>query len=242
MNKFIFVSYQQGLGGENLSVRISQTEMCETLTCRKTPEGRTIIQNDFFGKFFIDCPIIIDGKIFHGEKNINKVKNFFFQKKKINAQHKTLVVPCHFNMESMIDEFPHEKFVIIDAPRTQKEQQKILDDTYKKVWSCVLKTPAEILGETMCIMQKINPVPDVKDVLRNMKRKEITVGELWCYLKRTEPTEENQKQLFLQLKPHENLQKNTNIKPGKNIIRIPYIDALSITGDDVIKKLFGREK
>lgn len=239
MSKFIFVIYQQGLGGENLSTRISHTPNCEPLTSIKTAEDRTIIQNDFFGKFFIHCPIIINGKTFFKEKHINQVKNFFLKKKQIERYTKNIVVPCHFKIKNMLKEFPDEKFVIIDPPHKKQEQQKILESNYKKVWLYTLNTQLEILGHLMFVKNWLKFDPDVKSIITKIKGKKITVGELCCYSKNLEPTEKNQKQIFYQLyKDKLKTQKIENIKNKKNILRLSYIDSQTITGNEVIKRLF----
>lgn len=238
MSKFIFVVYQQGFGGENLSTRISHHPNCEPLISIKTAEGRTIIQNEFFGKFFINCPIIINKESFYKEEHITKVKNFFFKKKQIENYKKNIVVPCHFEIKSMLKEFPEEKFVIIDPPRSKKEQQKILKQIYKKVWLCVLSTQLEILGEIMSIKNYLNVNLDIKSIMKKIKGKKITVGKLWCYIKNVKATEKNQKQIFFQTYKNKFEKKNKNIKNKTNILRLTYKDAQTITGDKVIKLLF----
>jgi hypothetical protein len=52
MDKLIFVCYQHGFGGENLSHRISQHPLCDRLLV-KTEKGRTVIKNDIFNKVFL---------------------------------------------------------------------------------------------------------------------------------------------------------------------------------------------
>ena len=52
MDKLIFVCYQHGFGGENLSHRISNHALCDNLLV-KIEKGRTIIKNDVFNNNFI---------------------------------------------------------------------------------------------------------------------------------------------------------------------------------------------
>ena len=94
MDKLIFVCYQHGFGGENLSHRISNHALCDNLLV-KIEKGRTIIKNDVFNKIFLGFNNNFQYSFQNQEKLCKKVmKNF---KNKIDKIKKYNIVPSHID-------------------------------------------------------------------------------------------------------------------------------------------------
>jgi hypothetical protein len=235
MPKIIFVVYAHGLGGENLSTRISQADECETLKSNTTEQGRTMIQNDFFGKFFIDCPINVDGQLLQGPQYTERIKKHY--QPKIEKYTKTIVVPCHYEVKKIQPHFPNSKFVIIDPPSDLDEQQKLVDGLYEKVWKCVLTNPLEVLGEIISLRGVLNSNANIQEVHNKTKGKPTAVGELHCLIRGIEPTEKNQRNIFTETWQNILLQPKDEID-SNDVLRLPYSIAKQITGEEVIKKLY----
>ena len=101
---FLFVCYESGSGGENLSTRISELNPCVPLKFYKTEQGRTIITSDFFEKVFLYSA----GPI---EKLLQKAQDFL--KNKAMTSDKITVSPSHWDFEFLLPYFPNSKFVRI---------------------------------------------------------------------------------------------------------------------------------
>ena len=116
MNKFIFVCYEHGTGGESLSVEISRLPFCETLLHEK--HGGRAWTFDCFNKLFL--------------KNYNK--DWMQIASQVKPAQKVRVVPSHYTPETLRKLFPNELFVIINSPATQSGMTKLLKRIYKQVW------------------------------------------------------------------------------------------------------------
>jgi hypothetical protein len=129
---FVFVCYQPGAGGENLSTNISRLANCVPLEFYVTPERRTIIMHEFFEKTFLNLGAPLD-KLISAAQNI-------LQKKCVSD--KIHVVPSHRDHHELSGYFPNSKFIrIVNADRDQLD--KLVNE---KVYSGKFRSLQELKG------------------------------------------------------------------------------------------------
>ena len=113
---FLFVCYESGSGGENLSTKISNLEPCMPLEFYTTEQGRTIITSDFFEKVFLYSVTPID--------NLLQKAQGILQSKTISDS-KITVSPSHWDFDVLLPYFPNSKFVRIvhDDPKLMEQNR-----------------------------------------------------------------------------------------------------------------------
>jgi hypothetical protein len=113
---FLFVCYESGSGGENLSTKISNLEPCMPLEFYTTEQGRTIITSDFFEKVFLYSVVPID--------NLLQKAQGILQSKTISDS-KITVSPSHWDFDVLLPYFPNSKFVRIvhDDPKLMEQNR-----------------------------------------------------------------------------------------------------------------------
>jgi hypothetical protein len=129
---FVFVCYQAGAGGENLSTNISRLADCIPLEFYVTPERRTIIIDEFFEKTFLNSGAPLD-QLIGTAQNILKNKC---------VSDKIHVVPSHRDYHELSGYFPNSKFIrIVNADSDQL--QKLVEE---KVYSSKFRSFEELKG------------------------------------------------------------------------------------------------
>ena len=108
MDKLIFVCYEHGLGGENLSYRISKHTFCDNLLV-KIEKGRTVIKNDIFNKIFLGFNNNFQYSFQDKEKLCKKIIKDF--KNKIDKIKKYNVVPSHIDADTLKKFFINSYFI-----------------------------------------------------------------------------------------------------------------------------------
>ena len=164
MNKIIFVSYDQGAGGEKLSYEISKLEGVNSLECKQA--GNRYVTKD----------------ITQGISRHNKFKQTILQNK-IDKQSsdKWSVVPTHFNYKQLESLHCKKFYVTIYA---QSEASKLQIETHKKekVWKHIFRDPLELKGQI--IADKGDPYD--KTISSKLKGP-VQYGRLWSIIKRISP-------------------------------------------------------
>jgi hypothetical protein len=129
---FVFVCYQAGSGGENLSYQISKFDGCAPLECYRTKEDRTVITNEFFDKIFLRYYWPRE-KIVSGARQILEHKPI---------DHELIVVPSHWDYPSLSPYFPNSKYVRI----VHNGDSEVSDNVTKKVYGGKFETFLEFIG------------------------------------------------------------------------------------------------
>ena len=144
MDKLIFVCYQHGFGGENLSHRISNHALCDNLLV-KIEKGRTIIKNDVFNKIFLGFNNNFQYSFQNQEKLCKKVmKNF---KNKIDKIKKYNIVPSHIDAGTLRKVFTNSYFITIESPKTKEQHRCYCQHLYNNFWLYKTTNLAEYIGE-----------------------------------------------------------------------------------------------
>ena len=235
MHDLLFVVYSQGLGGERLAVRLSQLPHCRPLEAVITPEGRTRIVNDLFGKFFINCPIWQQRRKLWGPAELPQLMPKF--QALLAAESRSVVVPCHWPVSVVRSHFPSAGYVVIVPPRTAEAQAEVREQIWHKVWQCVYHNPMEILGEIASSLEVIPSTRSVSEIYRDLPRPTVTGGEIYCVSQGMVPTLANQRLLFEQV--HLNHRWPTLQDPtlDHGQLTLNYTEALTATGDAVWHRL-----
>lgn len=212
MNKFIFVCYEHGTGGESLSVEISRLPFCETLRHEKH-SGRTWTF-DCFDKLFL--------------RNFND--NWKQIARRVNTDHRVRVVPSHYRPEELKKLFPNEIFVVINSPVTQSDMKKLLKRIYKQVWLTKHQRLDQKIGY---FIQNCGRKPNREQVKRMAKP--ITNGGIQCLINEKEINKHSIKDLFRRWA--NDFKPSFHYHNGPKIITIEYADRNTKSIQDIKSKL-----
>lgn len=131
-HKFVFVCYEAGSGGENITTQISKFDNCTPLEFYKTQENRTIITSEFFKKTFLNAV----GPI---EKILEIARTILDS----NTLTDTInVVPSHWDYTFLLSHFPNSKFVRI----VHDGNPEIEQNTITKIRGGKFRTFQELVG------------------------------------------------------------------------------------------------
>ena len=227
MDKLIFVCYQHGFGGENLSHRISQHTLCDRLLVKKE-KGRTVIKNDIFNKVFLGFNNNFQYNFQDKEKLCIKIIKDF--KNKIDKVNKFTIVPSHIDADILRKVFYNSYFITIEPPRTEEQYQQYLQHLYNNFWLYRTTDMAEYVGE---IYSKIEIFKDekteneikklTKDILSKYKNT-LSFGQIQCVVNGLEPSIKNMKKLFFSLHGKKKFNYYNRFKNKSNILNISYKD------------------
>jgi hypothetical protein len=225
MDKLIFVCYQHGFGGENLSYRISQNILCKKLAA-KNKKGRTIIKNDIFNKVLLGFNDNFKYNFNDKEELCQKVlKNF---KNKINKIKKYNVVPSHIDVTILQKYFINSFFVTIEPPKTYAQYKKYRKHLYDSFWLYKTEDIKEYVGEIYSKIEtyyKQKTPQEIKifthKILLDYKNK-LSFGQIQCVINNIEPTTKNMKIFFNSIYCKNNFYNFTKIKNQSNVLSIPY--------------------
>jgi hypothetical protein len=145
---FLFVCYESGSGGENLSTKISKLEPCMPLEFYTTEQGRTIITSDFFEKVFLYSGASFDTLL-------QKAQNLL--QSKTLVQDKILVCPSHWDFDVLLPYFPNGKFVRIVHDDLELVEQNRINKIHNSKFSnfleftgfCLSYVEQDTLGELL---------------------------------------------------------------------------------------------
>jgi len=208
MNKFIFVCYQHGTGGEVLSVEISKLPFCQHLRYEKH-SGRTWTF-DCFDKLFL--------KEFRPDWEQKAAQ--------VKPSELVRVVPSHYRPEKLKKLFPDDIFIVINSPSTKSGLTKLLKRIYKQVWLTKHHNLEQKIGYFIqCSGKKPN-----RDQIKILN-KDISNGGIQCLINEEKITKEMIKKLFrVWAKDFRPL---FHYKDGHNLFAIDYPDI----GVEVIQNL-----
>jgi len=223
MVKLIFVCYQHGFGGENLSYRLSLDDRCNQLKIKKLLKlNRTVILDELFEKNFL--------KYSYDKKKINKI----YKDLKKNKSKKYYIVPTHFNYTFLKKKFKNSLFITIAPPIDTCGKKKVFDHIYKNVWQYSTSDVREFVGELLNIIDFYNLQSNNKknklviEILKKYKTK-LTFGGIRCVLNKLLPTIDNQKYLFENYKKKYKFKKLlTEIKKNTFVVSYEKINNICI--------------
>lgn len=207
MSKFIFVCYNNGCGGEQLAVKISQLDECEPLEF--TRRGKRTIAHDAFKSGLVSV----------------------LRKKEISPPNTDLwqVAPAHISPDELVEDFPDSVFVVINMPITNEQKRTHILRKYRYFDMSINDTLQQRVGEY------IDRGGDLNDKQKVMKlaKKPMSNLDIRCLAKGVEPTKENRRRLFFESIPH----KPIEYKHASNVIEIDFIDVYNNNIESLLKKL-----
>lgn len=195
MNKFIFVCYDHGCGGENLSVQVSKRNYCNTLEYAKQ-QGRTWSE-DILGKLLL--------------KNTTK-NNWQEQIPDVPVSDRYYVVPSHREPHELKQVFKDSIFVVINFPTSDVGIAHLNNRVYEKVW----------LSSHTNIKQKIGFCEQLGHAVPADKLKQIhqslNNAHIHCILNDLDYTDANVELLFAKAKRY----KGMNYQDDEKTIALEY--------------------
>lgn len=225
MNKLIFVCYEHGFGGEHLSYKISQHELCNKLLV-DIKKGRTVIKNDIFNKVFLGFNNNFKYEFQKKEKLCKKIVNDF--KNKINKIKKYNIVPSHIDANILKKFFASSFFIIIQPPKTKEQHQQYIKHLYDCFWSYKTKNIKEYIGEIYSkieMFHKKKTTDEIKKLtnkILSQYKNSLSFGQIQCVVNKIEPTIENMEKLFFSLYSKKKFKNYKQIKNQSNILNISY--------------------
>lgn len=172
MNKFIFVCYDHGTGGENLSVQISHREYCETLV--HTMHASRTWTEDVFGKSLLQV-------------------NAPWQDRIATIEHSDLwrVVPSHVTPDRIKKYLPNSVFVVINYPTSQEQILNLQQGIFQRVWL----TSHNSLKQKIGFCKQYGYTIDSKEKLHAVD-KAVNNAHIHCLMNNLEYNEANAHTLF----------------------------------------------
>lgn len=238
MDKLIFICYQHGFGGENLSHRISQHEVCDKLLV-KIQNGRTIIKNDIFNKLFLGFNNNFQYSFQDKEKLCKKIIKDF--KNKINKIKKYNIVPSHINANVLKKVFTNSYFVTIMPPTTEEQYKKYLEHLYNDFWLYKTNNLTEYVGEIYAKIElsknkkNENQIKKLtKEILFKYKTN-LSFGQIRCVINEIEPSIANMKKLFFLLYGQKKFKFYNKFKNKSNILNISYQSVKNYNIENILK-------
>ncbi len=228
MDKLIFVCYQHGFGGENLSHRISKHALCDKLLV-KIEKGRTIIKNDLFNKIFLGFNNNFQYSFFQNkEKLCKKVMKDF--KQKIDKIKKYNIVPSHIDAGALRKVFTDSYFITIEPPKTKEQHRCCRRHLYNNFWLYKTTDLAEYIGEIYSKIEAFKTKKTEKEIKKLTKeilskyKNKLSFGQIQCVINDLEPTIKNMKKLFFSLYGKKKFSYYKKFKKQFNILNISYKD------------------
>lgn len=174
MDKFIFVCYDHGCGGENLSVQISKRPYCNTLE-HTTQDSRTW-SNDVFNKLLLKT---------------TSMNSWQDQIPKVPESKKFNVIPSHFRSNELKSVFKNSIFVVINFPTSSDALLHLQNRIYEKVWLSSHTNLKQKIGFCEEEGYNVNTQEKLKQINNSLNN-----AHIHCIMNDLEFTEENVKHLF----------------------------------------------
>lgn len=173
MPKIIFVCYDQGSGGERMSVEISKLSNVYDLKY-KLVGSRTVTQDITLG---------------YSRNDLFKLQTLqnIFEKLDNN---KWYVVPTHFKPKQL-EKLNIKKFYVIIYISSKKSLTEVFENKKEKVWNHTFTDALEIKGQIEA--HKADPYDPY--IISRLKGP-ISYGKLWSIIKKIEPLSKNLKKEF----------------------------------------------
>ena len=173
MDKFIFVCYEHGTGGEGLAVEISKLHFCNDLKYEK--HGDRTWSFDYFNKLFLK----------------NYQKDWMDQISGNHTGKAYEVIPSHYRPELIQKKYPNAFYVVINSPILTASKENLKKDIFEKVWQSRHRSLAQRIGY---FIQNSNKKP-TREQLRKLDN-DMSNGEIQCLIHNIRPTENNILKLF----------------------------------------------
>ena len=173
MDKFIFVCYEHGTGGEGLAVEISKLHFCNDLKYEK--HGDRTWRYDYFNKLFL-----INYQKDWIDQICGNLTGKFYE-----------VIPSHYRPELIQKKYPNAFYVVINSPILTASKENLKKDIFEKVWQSRHRSLAQRIGY---FIQNSNKKP-TREQLRKLDN-DMSNGEIQCLIRNIKPTENNILKLF----------------------------------------------
>jgi len=174
VDKFIFVCYDHGCGGENLSVAISKRPYCNTLE-HTTQDSRTW-SYDVFDKLLL--------------KGVNR-NNWQTQIPVVTPSTKFYVIPSHRDPMELKSVFKNSIFVVINFPSSDHALVHLRNRIYEKVWLTSQTSIKQKLGFCEEYGYKIDTHKQIKQINNSVNN-----AHIHCIMNNVDYTQENIEHLF----------------------------------------------
>ena len=199
-DKFIFVCYNHGCGGEQLAVKISVLPQCNDL--QYTKRGKRTVAHDVFKS---------------GLKSVNRTRDY-----KPTYTGLWNVVPTHASPDDLCGDFPDSIFVLVEVPTDPEMQRKLILRTYRYFALSPCLSWQEAMGEYLDRGGKLDRIQQsdsrgLKTPIKNI--------DIHCLVEGIPSTRQNRKRLFLSNYVIEDI-KYTH---SENIIPIKFCDVYNNT-------------
>lgn len=238
MNKLIFVCYQHGFGGENLSYRISNHALCNKLLV-KIKKGRTIIKNDIFNKIFLGFNNNFQYNFQNKEKLCQSILKDYGAK--INGMKKYNIIASHLDAGILQKHFINSFFVVIEPPETDAQYQTYLKRLYDRFWLYKTQDIKEYIGEIYSKIETFHKNKTAKEIKKltntilSKYKNNLSFGQIQCVVNNIEPTEKNMKQFFYSIYNNKNFNNFAKIKDQSSVLYIPYNSVKNYVIGDIFK-------
>jgi len=176
MNKFIFVCYDHGCGGENLSVTISKQPCCNELEY-EMHNTRTWTK-DVFNKLLLKTETMHTWKYLIPEVPVSE---------------KFYVVPSHIEPKKLLEVFPNAVYVVINFPRTEDKIKHLHNRIYEKVWLTSMDNIKQKIG----FCKEYGYTIDSQEKLKQINIA-VNNAHIHCIMNNLDFTQENVNNLLLQ--------------------------------------------
>tara|TARA_E500000318_G_scaffold28457_1_gene28593 strand:+ start:3173 stop:3820 length:648 start_codon:yes stop_codon:yes gene_type:complete len=172
-DKFIFVCYGNGAGGEQLAVKISQLSMCNTLSF--TRRGKRTIAHDVF-----------KSSMLYGSLN---------QKNNYSSPNDNLwnVVPTHKSPDELEKLWAGSIYIVIETPTSNEWLRRLALRRYRYFYMSPCNTFKEAVGH---YLNGCGGDPADIEKLKKL-HPPITVSNIMCIVKNIPYTRANRKQIFV---------------------------------------------
>ena len=175
MDKFIFVCYDHGCGGENLSVEISKKDYCNTL--EYTIQNSRTWSNDVFNKLLLK----------------STAKNSWQdQIPKVPYSEKFNIIPSHREPNELKSVFKNSIFVVINFPTSSETLLHLQNRIYEKVWLSSHTNLKQKIGFCEEHGYNINTHKKLKQINDSLNN-----AHIHCIMNDLDFTEENIKHLLV---------------------------------------------
>lgn len=240
MDKLIFVCYQHGFGGENLSYRISQHPLCDKLLI-KIKKGRTIIKNDIFNKIFLGFNDNFQYSFQDKERLCQSILKDY--ETKINGMEKYTIVPSHVDASILQRYFINSFFVIIQPPETTAQYKQYLHHLYNDFWLYKTTDVAEYIGEIYSKIELFkskkteNEIKKLTKEILSKYKNTLSFGQIQCVINEMEPSVESMKKLFSSLYSKKRFKFPNKFKNKSNILHMSYESVKNYDIEDIFQHL-----
>jgi hypothetical protein len=212
MDKFIFVCYKNGCGGEQLALKISNTQGCIPLEFNKHGK-RTVVKDIFKSNLLKKIPAS------------NFVPN-------PGPDTDFNVVPTHMSPDVLQETYPNSIFVVIKLPESDIDKKKLILRKYRYFELSASPGFIERLGEYRDLGGNMTDKEKIKHLVQPLKNIEIR-----CLVNDLESNSVNFKKLFLDKISRKKTFLTFPYTLKENLIVIDFIDVYNNKIDKLFKEI-----